>query len=63
MTQPTRNLLNQLKPHKYVPAVKTDIAATFAKYRRLAALKAAQAVTGVDDSECNAVDAAGTYKG
>lgn len=44
-TEPTRHLHGQhkgTKPHKYVPAVETNIAETFARFRRLQAMQRAQ---------------------
>ena len=39
MTQPTRSLVNQAKPHRYTPACSTDIRRTFRKFRLLAVLQ------------------------
>lgn len=37
-TLPSRSLFDQRKPLRYVPAVNTDVARTFDKYRRLSAI-------------------------
>ena len=62
-TDPTRSLLDQRKPHRYTPSVHTDVAATIAKFRRLQAMQQLREPIYPDDSDCNVVDAAGTYKG
>jgi hypothetical protein len=67
-TQPTRHLCGP-KPAKYVPAHRTDIGRTFEVHRRLIAMQLAwqrsenNPACYPDDSECNEVDAAGTYTG
>ncbi len=38
-TEPTRSLTDQRKPHRYTPSHATDVAATFAKFRRLQAMQ------------------------
>lgn len=39
MTQPTRRLTDQVKPHRYIRAYATDIRRTFRKFRLLATLQ------------------------
>ena len=63
-TDPSRSLLDQRKPHRYTPSVHTDVAATIAKFRRLQAMQLLRgSIDYPDDSDCNEVNAAGTYKG
>ncbi len=63
-TEPSRSLTDQRKPHKYVNRDHTDVAATILKFRRLQAMQQLRDTTVYpDDSDCNAVDAAGTFKG
>ena len=57
---PTRSLIDQIKPHRYVPAHATNVAVTHQKFRRLQAMQA-RLVPVIDDSDCGEVDAAGTY--
>ena len=62
-TDPSRSLLDQRKPHRYTPSVHTDVAATIAKFRRLQAMQLLREPIYPDDSDCNEVDAAGSFKG
>lgn len=63
-TEPTRSLLDQRKPHKYVSSHATCVADTIAKFRRLQAMRQLRgSIDYPDDSDCNEVDSAGTYKG
>lgn len=62
--EPSRSLTDQRKPHRYVSSHSTDVAATILKFRRLQAMQQHRDTTVYpDDSDCNAVDAAGTFKG
>ena len=63
-TDPTRSLLDQRKPHRYVSSHATCVADTIAKFRRLQAMQQLRdSIDYPDDTDCNEVDFAGTYKG
>lgn len=40
--EPSRLLTDRRKPHRYVPADRSDVRATFAKFRRLQQMQAQQ---------------------